>query len=556
MAKKIHISFILMALVMCLLFAGCNHLQQNVEPPSDSTFEDSETENEIIYSTVTIEKELKFVSAEEKEKWREPLLKLISNEGNIVKDEKGNIIGYDCPDLTQPSIERGVSFALIDFDIDGIPELAVENEVVADNGEKSISIYELYTGDRIGLLDGCGDRKWCTYFNTENGRFQMICHRNISKGSSGQRRVIEKFSTAITRYGYLEVEYPVKSIDTDTYLSADYDSFGWQQTEGKLYDCIKSDNAVDFLEYLYEYDNFNKTCIRIPKTSVVFVDKDSMTAEEIVDTLLSSEQKFCEGQQETMKKQSIEQSSQEPIVEFVYKYNLIRDDIVFADDATKETWREPLVKLIANQGYTVRNIDGDIIGYECPDPSQPSIESGYGYGLLDIDIDGTPELIIQELGGSGGSSYSVYDIYTGERLCTINGGGASWCVYLNTESGELEMIGQYIWHHGYSHPNLYIEKAEKVFDESSSKHKMTTSRYLSASYSGSNSADTRAYCFNFKINENDTTISEYFNEYDRFMETHIRIAETGKIDFDANYSKTPEEIVDMLLSSEQKFIIP
>lgn len=103
----------------------------------------------------------------------------------------------------------------------------------------------------------------------------------------------------------------------------------------------------------------------------------------------------------------------------------------FVDDETKKEWKEPLAKLLSNV-LVPYGEHGDILGYEATiDSKAPVIPQCYECGLLDITMDGVPELLVHPsgyFGSSGTATYFVYNIYSGQKLGEIDGGnGQSWC---------------------------------------------------------------------------------------------------------------------------------
>ena len=106
-----------------------------------------------------------------------------------------------------------------------------------------------------------------------------------------------------------------------------------------------------------------------------------------------------------------------------------------------------------------------IIGYEPSRPNDPSIVAGCDMGLFDVNLDGVPELLLNLGGGSARNDYFyIYDILTGEKLGTINGGGSdAWAIYYDIESNTYIPIGRYDWGSRDSGSSHFVKTI--IFDE-------------------------------------------------------------------------------------------
>ncbi len=253
-----------------------------------------------------------------------------------------------------------------------------------------------------------------------------------------------------------------------------------------------------------------------------------------------------------------------------YTYVIKYKELSFASNEQKQAWRSDLLQLIENEG-TVRYEDESYAGYDFPYPDRPGIKRGYYLGLFDIDIDGTPELLVDMGGGSAGNSfYDVYSIKSGERLGSINGGADnSWCIYFNTKTGKYEAVGQFEWRMGWMNKLRFINKAV-IADNSFGSCILNEWEYLFSSYSldalhlvptEERNDPNIEYIWedictgaDFFINGSKVNANEYFAEYDDFLITTVRIPETAIHLIRRSEYDTAEEIVDALLSLNQKFI--
>ena len=118
------------------------------------------------------------------------------------------------------------------------------------------------------------------------------------------------------------------------------------------------------------------------------------------------------------------------------KNNIQKQDTTFVVPEVKDDWKEPVEKLVAE--LKKKDIDGMITA------------SAHAFGLFDVNLDGTPELIRILPGGSAGNMFcEIYDIYSGENLGDFGTGrfnGASngeWCTYYKIDTQEYVNIGHY-----------------------------------------------------------------------------------------------------------------
>lgn len=252
-------------------------------------------------------------------------------------------------------------------------------------------------------------------------------------------------------------------------------------------------------------------------------------------------------------------------------YYIESKELSFVSDESKEAWREPLKRLLANMKQWVRWGDSDEARLVAPDSTVPSIEYGHYFGLLDLNMDGIPELLVDVGGGSSGNAYyCVYDIMSGKCLGYMDGAGDNtWCTYLNTTTGEYELIGQFQLRCGWSGRERYIYKANLLSEANEYGDYIEQSLCFSAYYDlemveiAENQYDEVCTASYYAYGEA-CTMDRYFSAYDTFMETHIRIPETALqlfaywniCDGETDRFIKAEKMADALLSSPQKFISP
>ena len=253
----------------------------------------------------------------------------------------------------------------------------------------------------------------------------------------------------------------------------------------------------------------------------------------------------------------------------------------FVGDEAKKEWKQPLAKLLSNI-IVPYGENGDILGYEVTtDPHAPAIPQCYRCGLLDVNEDGVPELLVHPYGyggSSGNATYFVYNIFTGQKLGEIDGGnGQSWCYYYDTEYDDFDLIGQYWLRGGWEWRDRYITE---VFYQESIMECMESQLFHTAHEIAGEQTDIQdenpddifyTATWNewypsteYYVSGQAACLDDYYAAYENFVTTHVRISETELILFtwgdvsndDDDYITKGEKMAEALISSEQKFIKP
>jgi hypothetical protein len=243
--------------------------------------------------------------------------------------------------------------------------------------------------------------------------------------------------------------------------------------------------------------------------------------------------------------------------------------IYFLSNEEKELLREPLIRLLANETYAVYNeesVKGELLGYEIPDPSYPTIPEIYRCGLYDVTGDGLPELLVHPRGYSGSSgamTYFVYDIMTGNALGEIDSGDReSWCLYYDIQTEALRTIGSYWRRCGWSEQTYRMAILKYCADDEI----CMTESYLAIDFQidrplSSDGVFEELYPntyyerYGFRVD-----LNTYYGELEEFYRNDIRISGTelqmtNRINEKDRFVRA-EQMADCLLGSSQKFVLP
>lgn len=261
-------------------------------------------------------------------------------------------------------------------------------------------------------------------------------------------------------------------------------------------------------------------------------------------------------------------------VKYIYQMQYV--DLAFVPDEQKNEWKSALVSLLNNEKTPVYEKGEGLDGYSYLYPDRPCIEPGDQLALFDVNTDGTPELLVNVGGGSAGNTfYYVYDLMSGKKIGTLDGGWSnSWCIYFDRTTGRFASIGQFEWRDGWAGKIRFVNKATIPGAMSESNDRLREENLLCAYYTidkvpvrTTDGEDDQEEIYTgvlFWVNGESATIEEYFYAQDRLTEDLIRIAETGirLIDWDdvvgrdEEVAVKAEKMADALLSSGQKFVKP
>ena len=311
--RKRMISIVIFALIVCFC-AGCGQNAQERNSALQSTAQSSQNVPKPEYIHHIFHGDVTFVSEEDREAWRTPLTKLLSNKATPYWED-GSFKGYHYLYPDQPCIENGYQLGLFDLDANGIPELLV-NLGGGSAGNAFYYVYDILTGEELGSLNGGFDGSWCVYFDSRAGGYETVGQFEWRMGWNGKERFVKKATLSDTLSSgkktvyetpWLFAYYEIDAVRME--LSQEDIEAGIDQAWGEI--CNKvlfyvNGSQADMDEYFFEYDRFVSDYIRIPETALQLVDWDdvcekdeeqSVRARKMADALLSCEQEFLRPEQ-------------------------------------------------------------------------------------------------------------------------------------------------------------------------------------------------------------------------------------------------------------------
>lgn len=227
-----------------------------------------------------------FVSDSDKEEWREPLIKLLSNVAEPY-GEHGEIMGYRAPDPNAPSIPRPFACGLFDVTGDGIAELLLMP--LGSGGSSGSVLYEIYdiqTGTQIGHMSGGGCELWCAYYNKTNGKIEYFGEYVTQEGYSTQIRHLDKSEYDDDRGMYISTEYiyekyvfegKMTNIEDEDPEDGIYSAEWNEYCKSATYQINGKETTIH--DYLSEHSHFQTDYIRIPETALVTIKWNDVTEE-------------------------------------------------------------------------------------------------------------------------------------------------------------------------------------------------------------------------------------------------------------------------------------
>ena len=185
--------------------------------------------------------------------------------------------------------------------------------------------------------------------------------------------------------------------------------------------------------------------------------------------------------------------------------------------------------------------------------------STFGAGLMDINFDNVPEVLVAYPGGSMGNVFiEIYDLETGEQIHTYN--AAHWENAYNIYLCVAEFDGDYVILSEGSYrdgPELGMIHVFGILSQERDHD------HLSGKTLFVESEDVSYYQYNgekVSKEEYERQFGKFTMEYDKIEETQIVIVKWSDVDFDDEKSDGSdidvyaEKLAEALLNSEQEFI--
>lgn len=235
----------------------------------------------------------------------------------------------------------------------------------------------------------------------------------------------------------------------------------------------------------------------------------------------------------------------------------VEKSVEFVSDKTKESWRKPLEKFLAKLipwGWDFGEDIDRVNTYNC----------SYAIALMDINLDGTPELILATPGGSACNiDYAAFDLYTEEMLLFFGGGyDEVWENVYDIENDTIKVIGKFGMQMGADYQMQFITQI--AYDTEKQQYEQFERFYFS--YYTVNPMDPENWYIgtDYRMNNETVAVSDYVSAYNDYVNSHVHIVNTVMKLIDWDEVATEEDSVEQrskamaeaLLSSGQEFIKP
>lgn len=232
------ILFILLFSVMAISFVGCEHVQVNIDetPPA------SPSEYKVVY-----------VSDSVKADWFAPLVKLISNQEKAIYESDN-----EPPRPEEPSITYGCNMGLFDVNLDGVPELLV-NLGGGSAGNDYFYIYDIFSGKKLGELEGGGENAWAVYYDISSSQYMTVGRYDWRIGSEGSQHFVTTIVFDETEQCFIE-------------KTLFYSSYEYRYSESGLEVMVVKfsvdGKSTDFQSYHYAITDFYTEYALVPNTAL------------------------------------------------------------------------------------------------------------------------------------------------------------------------------------------------------------------------------------------------------------------------------------------------
>lgn len=247
-------------------------------------------------------KNIRFADENTKKEWGRQLAKLLSDV-RITNDENA----FDEDTEAETVIAQSIGCGLLDVTQDGVPELLVyPYGYYGTSGTATYFIYDIYSGEYLGCINGGNSESWCMYYNIETEELTLVGQYWLRNGWFERNRYIvtAAYDNGVCRESPFLHTYHEISLAEDYYVTNDDISENYA-TEGELYTktlYYVRDQEVSLDTYYAEFDSFSQLYVRIPETELKFFywsavsnedDDYAARGEKMAQALISSGQEFA-----------------------------------------------------------------------------------------------------------------------------------------------------------------------------------------------------------------------------------------------------------------------
>lgn len=251
-----------------------------------------------------------FVTDEQKQDWEAPLAALLSNVEDPYQERGENRDVTSSVDPDAPTTPPSHYCGLFDVTADGVPELMLFPYGGGGSaGNALYYVYDIFSGEQIGCLEGGFDKSWCYYYHPDMQAFTAFGQYSWRIGWSGRERYIavpeynnerEKYDIRIYLYAYYEIAGEV--VDPQPSEEQGIFTGTWIESyPGTIYEIYGHKATLD--EYYTEYQRLTEEYVRIPETALCLLSWSDVCGQEedaavrgsqMARALLQTEQKFID----------------------------------------------------------------------------------------------------------------------------------------------------------------------------------------------------------------------------------------------------------------------
>lgn len=247
-------------------------------------------------------RKITFIDHSDKTDWIEPLAKLLANQ-SLPYGEHGELIGYKVTiDPDAPSIPPCYACGLFDITMDGVPELLVHPlGYFGSSGTSTYFIYDIYTGDMIGEINGGNAESWCVYYDTNADDCIIVGQYWLRYGWPERNRYLltVEYDQEINKYCELEYLRSNHMIEAEKVSENEETEYWEEYYPDTSYYIYGKETSLD--SYCEELDRFTASCVRIAETELIMIGWGSVTGEnddyvtkgrKMANALISSDQEL------------------------------------------------------------------------------------------------------------------------------------------------------------------------------------------------------------------------------------------------------------------------